>query len=293
MEAYENLLNENKVSKEEKNKFIGLTRKIKRLYKMAFASLEEDIVVIVKAILSLNDLLSNSAVIKDRKLFDAIQALRMAVKNSVETKTSDVDIKSSSFNRNINDVSDLMVAEATELSEKLPHIAIQLMISAIDSNLENLQKVRPIYVKQASEKLKDLIDSLQNAEDVQHMLGLLKELSKEIKNKMNELDLSIDPQLEAFYDILTNDKELTNNNNSEVLRQIAKELVTIIRKAGIDQYDNNRKIKSQINLELRKLLKNKYNYPPERLGGISGILIDEINEQIHLNKEYFKKVPDE
>jgi len=288
MQAYERLLNETEVTKEERNKFIKLVRKINRLYKMSFASLSEGNVIITKAIIALNDLLSNSAIIKDRRLFDAIEALKMAAKNSIETKISEVGITSSSFNRNINDVAGLMIEEARELESTAPNVAIQLIISAIDANLNQLEKTRPIYVKKASERLRELIDSLQNGEDTEHMIGLLHQLSKEITEKMGELNQFIEPQLEAFYDILANDEELKNTKNSEVLRRIATELVEIIRKTGIDQYDNNPAIKSRINLELRKMLKNKYNYPPDRLGGISGILIDEINEQIHLNKDYFK-----
>ncbi|MDR0676530.1 MAG: hypothetical protein LBF97_05785 [Elusimicrobiota bacterium] len=45
-------------------------------------------------------------------------------------------------------------------------------------------------------------------------------------------------------------------------------------------------------MALKKLLKEKYNYPPDKIKGIageSGLLVDSIKREIRINPSYFKR----
>ena len=104
---------------------------------------------------------------------------------------------------------------------------------------------------------------------------------------MNEEPEFNDPQLQAFFSILSDDEFLEHNKNSEVLKAIAEDLMRTVKENITDQFYKNKKVKKLIALELKKILKKKYNYPPEKLGGLSKILIDRINKTIIYNNEYY------
>lgn len=271
----------------EKNNFILLTRNLKRFYKMSYSILKDSIICNVKAAIYVNALLTVKT-INDDELQNTIELIKQAVKNSIDLKTSEVSISYSKISKNINDVSELLVLEAKELEKSFPRVSIEMMKNAIKSQLKSLESVRPMFVKTISTKLRDILNELQKTEDVEKVIEMLKVISKDVEFEKNKpLDFK-EKQLQVFYDILSNDKYLKLHQNSQVLREIAQKLLKTIRNTGVEQFEYNPKVKSKIKTELIKLLKNDYNYPPEHLGGVSGILVNEITKQIIIDKEFFK-----
>lgn len=285
--AYENILS---LDIKDKNDFILLARKTKRFFKMAYSVIDKDDSTLAKCIEIINSLLSTSLIQTDDRLQDTITLIKQAIANAVNSKTSEVFVSESKISKNINEVASILALEAKDLEKSAPHVAIEFMKHSIQAQLQSLKNIRPIFFKNASDKLREIISVLEKMEDIQRIIGMLRQLGKEVRSEAERpLEFTDNPQLQAFYDVISNDNYLKNNQNSEVLRRLAEELLDKIKECGTEQYENNPKVKSKIKIQLQILLKTKYNYPPAHLKEMSGILIDQVTKQIRINKDYFRK----
>jgi type I restriction enzyme R subunit len=122
--------------------------------------------------------------------------------------------------------------------------------------------------------------------NVDAILELLKELCKEYDSEINKPLEFNDPQLQSFFEILKSDNYFTKkyNDNSETLRNIAIDINNAIQKDGNinDQFLVNNKVKTSVVVALKKMLKNKYNYPPDELEISARRFVDSITEEIKI-----------
>lgn len=286
MSSYNDVLSFNL---QKKNEFIKLARKIKRFFKIAYSIISDKEATISKGVEIINSLLTAASVQQDDQLILTIEAIKQAVEKAVDTKTTDVEVMSSKLTKDINQVAYILQEEADTLIKTSPKVAIQLLKSSLQAQLKELERVRPVFAKKASDKLRDIINELEKTDDIERTIEIIRELSKEIVNEKNKPLEFDEPQLQAFFEIISNDAYLSHNNNSEVLRKIATELMSVVKENITDQFKNNPKVRTKVLVELKKLLKTKYNYPPEQLGGTSGILVDLISKEIKINEGYFRK----
>lgn len=274
----------------EKNDFIRLARKTKRFFKMSYSVIDQREATLAKCVEIINSLVSTSMIQTDDELQNAIELIKKAIANAVDSKTSDVFVSESKISRNINEVAAILSVEAKDLAKSSPHVAVEFMKHSIKAQLKSLQNVRPIFFKNASDKLREIITNLEKMEDIEKVIEMLRELGKEVTSEVNRpLEFEDNQQLQAFYDVISNDRYLKNNQNSEILRRLAEELLDKIKECGTEQFENNPQVKSKIKTQLQILLKTKYNYPPEHLNDMSGILVDQVTNQIRINKDFFRK----
>ncbi|MDQ7982889.1 MAG: HsdR family type I site-specific deoxyribonuclease [Spiroplasma sp.] len=274
---------------DKKNEFILLARKTKRFFKMAYSVINQTEATTAKCIEVINSFISSTSIQTDEELQNTIALIKAAIARAVDSKTSEVFVSATKISKNINEVAKILALEAKELEKSSPYVAIEFMKHSIKANLKILQNIRPVFAKKASDKLREIINALQRQEDIQQVMELLKALSKDIVNEKNKPLEFKDRQLQAFFEVLSNDDYLKNNQNSEVLRRLAEELVDEIKKSGTEQYENNPQVRSKIKTKLKILLKTKYNYPPDHLGGVSGILVDQLTREIKIDKEFFRR----
>jgi type I restriction enzyme R subunit len=123
---------------------------------------------------------------------------------------------------------------------------------------------------------------MKEHEDIDTILELLKDLAKEYNEEIKKPTEFKDSQLQAFFEIIKSDNYFTKkyNENSEELRNIAIDINNAIKGKVTDQFLVNSKVKSSVIVELRSLLKKKYNYPPEKLIDSSKRFIESITEEI-------------
>ncbi|PPE05099.1 type I restriction enzyme, R subunit [Entomoplasma ellychniae] len=289
IDAYDKLLNIELFSVDEKNKFIKLARKSKRFYKISYTSITEEELLISKCIETINSLITSSAIQNDSKLTWTIESIKEAIKNAVTTADTSVIIDESTMTKDINKVAGVLSSEAEKLAKSKPRVAATLYANAIKLEIDEISKIKPYFAKLVSEKLKDIISELESSREIDEIIELLIMLSKEIKEE-NDKPLEFeDIELQIFYDILSNDQFLQYNKNSETLRAIAQDLREVVRENNSDQYLIEKRIKSIITTELKKLLKTKYQYPPDGLYNLSENLIKEVTNSIKGNKKAFRK----
>lgn len=273
----------------EANKFVKLARSTKRFFRMSYSIIDAKDSTIAKCVEIINSLLTNSRIQTDDNLQNTIELIKEAVAKAVSTKTADVFVGQSKISKNINEVATVLAKEAGDLAKSSPRVAIEMFKHSVMAQISQIEKIRPVFAKTASNKLREIISKLEKMEDVEKVMDMLKELANEVKNEADKPLEFNDVQMQAFFEVISNDEYLNHNQNSEVLRRLAEELVDVVKQCGTEQFNNNPQVKAKISMELRKLLKNKYNYPPESLGGVSGILIDQITKQIRINNDFFRK----
>ncbi|AHI53828.1 type I site-specific restriction-modification system, R (restriction) subunit [Spiroplasma sabaudiense Ar-1343] len=277
------------LSNEERNKFIKIARKANRFFKIAYSSITEEESTICKGIQIINSLILTTSLQRDENLVLTIDAIKRAAEQAINANASQVEILESKISKNINDVARILQTEAEGLINSAPRVAAELFRHSIEALIKETERIRPVFAKKASEKLKKIILRLQENEDIERVIEMLRQLSKEIINENNkELEFE-DIQLQAFFEVVADDNYLGYNNNSETLRRIAIDLMDKVKDHVTGQFNTNPKVQSHVLFELKKLLKNKYGYPPDALGGVSGILFDKIKNEIRINPDYFRK----
>ena len=276
-------------TQEDRNAFILKVRAMTRLLKIAFTIIDRDTASMVRCLQVINNLLTIHNTQEDINLKITIEQIKEAIKKSVHSNETDITIKSTKIGKDINQVAKILEEEAKQLRHNNPHLAKKLLIDAINGKIAEVKKFRPIFAKKISEKLKNILFKLEKEEKLQKVIDMLIAISKEVTNKLNDDPEFNDPYLQAFFSILADDEYLKHNKNSEVLKSIANDLMNTIKENITDQFYKNKKVKNIVTAKLKFILKTKYNYPPEQLGGISKILIDQINKEIVYNPKYFIK----
>ena len=283
MNSFDKIL---KMDAGEKNQFIKLSRKIKRLLKVSFTVINKEVSSSAKAIGIVNSLLSSSNTRDDELLIATKEKIKEAIEMAVNAKVAETEIKTTKINKDINQVAELLESEALQIAENNPTVASRMLADVINIKIKDISRTRPFFAKKASMKLKELLVKIDQEEEIDDLLTKLIELSKDMTNKSNEDVEYADPQMQAFFQVLSDDKHFERNMNSEALRKIAEELMIVSKREsafGLKSLD----AENILLWELKKILKNKYDYPPEELGGISGILVDKIKETIEFNPDYF------
>ncbi|MGL5268671.1 MAG: type I restriction endonuclease subunit R [Spiroplasma sp.] len=284
--AYEKLL---ELPVEQKNKFIGLARETKRFFKMSYSVISQKESVIAKCIEIINSFLLKSLVETDENLENTIELIKAAIARTVDSKTSEVFTSESKISKNINETALTLTSEAKNLKKSSPLVAIEFMKYSIKAQLQNLQNIRPVFAKYASDKLRNIIAELSRIEDALTVVDRLEDLNQEIVKEANKpLEFEY-PQLQVFYEIVSNDEFLKNNHSSEILKKLIAEIIASIKECGVEQFENNPQVKSKIQTNLKSLLRQKYDYPLEHLQDISNILVEQLTNQIKINKDFFRK----
>lgn len=287
--AFNNLL---KLNSDEKTKFILLARKTKRYLKISYSVVTDKIGMIANCIEAINNLLSRSSIINDEKLSFTIDKINEMVHQAIDADSSKITIRKGKISKDINAVAEIIGDEAETLIKNSPFVATELLKHSIESEINKLRRTRPVFAKKISDKLLNILKESEKIADIENTMKLLRDLSKEI---VEGKDIGIhfkDPQLQAFFDVVSNDDYLKHNNNSEVLMQIAKDLNEEVEKNITSQFYTNPAVQAKVAYALTRLLKRKYNYPPEKIRGIageSGILVDSIKREIKINPSYFTR----
>lgn len=269
------------------NEFKCKVKRITKLMKFVFTVIDKNIASMVKVITIIKQFATRKNLAFDDQLNISIKKLKLAIEQAVDINSSQAILQPVKINKDISVVAALLETEARQLRNTQPNVAKKLLEDSINSNLALMKKTRPHFARKVSDMLKDILKRFQHEEDLQKYLDVLFDLSKEITTTLREDPAFSDPHLQAFFEILGDDEYFKQNKNSELLRKIAEDLMSVVKINITDQFYKNSKVRNKIAIQLKKILKNKYNYPPKKLNGISKILVDRINQEIKYSSEYY------
>ena len=124
------------------------------------------------------------------------------------------------------------------------NIAANILMRVMKEKVDSLKKVNLIKSKEFSEKLQRILEQYNNRHDEEDVYLVLEQLIK-LKDAIlisieegTQLDLTYEEK--AFFDVLTEDLEILETMDREVLLMIAKDLAKVIndtiKETGDDWY---------------------------------------------------------
>ena len=167
---------------------------------------------------------------------------------------------------------DLLTEENLQKLQAMPqkNIAANILMRVMKEKVDSLKKVNLVKSKEFSEKLQRILEQYNNRHDEEDVYLVLEELIK-LKDAIlvsieegTQLDLTYEEK--AFFDVLTEDLEILETMDREVLLMIAKDLAKVINdtiKETGDEWYKSERAQAKMRTKIKRLLR-KYDYPPNK-----------------------------
>ena len=160
-------------------------------------------------------------------------------------------------------LSDEFLEEVKNLEHK--NVALELLKRLLNNEILTMQKKFLVKSRSFSEMLEMTIRKYQNQTiESAQVIAELVELAKKIREEKNRgTDLHLSEDEVAFYDALCVNDSAVMELGDDALKQIARELVVMLRKNTTIDWTLKESIQAKLRVMVKKLLK-KYNYPPDK-----------------------------
>ena len=181
---------------------------------------------------------------------------------------------------------DLLTEENLQKLQAMPqkNIAANILMRVMKEKVNSLKKVNLVKSKEFSEKLQRILEQYNNRHDQEDVYLVLEELIK-LKDAIlisieEGTQLHLTYEEKAFFDVLTDDLEILESMDREVLLLIAKDLAKVIHdtiKETGDEWYKSERAQAKMRTKIKRLLR-KYDYPPNK----SEKAINQVLEQAEL-----------
>lgn len=163
----------------------------------------------------------------------------------------------------LNILSDEFMAELKDMPRK--NLALELLRRLLNDEIKQRSQRNIIQSKKFSEMLADAIKRYQNnaltaAEIIEELIRLAKEIKEADKRGEN---LNLDFRELAFYDALEVSDSAVQILGDDILKTIARELVTSVKNSVTIDWDKKESVQAKMRVMIKRILK-KYGYPPEK-----------------------------
>ncbi len=146
-----------------------------------------------------------------------------------------------------------------------PNLQIELLRRVLASEVRSLSRTNIVAERRFSEMLERAMNAYTNrALSAAEVIVELVEMAQQLKleyDRGTQLGLRSDEL--AFYDAVRQNKSAVSELGDDVLKAIAQELVTLVRRNATVDWDK----KEQVRANMRRLIKRlliKYDYPPDK-----------------------------
>ena len=195
---------------------------------------------------------------------DYDQAIRQIVSDAVASdKVINIFDAAGLKSPNIAVLSDEFLAEVKGLERK--NVALEVLKKLLNDEIRTMEKKFLVKSRSFSKMLEETIKRYQNQTiEAAQVIAELVELAKKIreeKERGEELNLTEDEV--AFYDALCENDSAVMELGDETLKQIAQELVAMLRKNTTIDWTLRQSVQARLRVLVKKLL-NKYKYPPDK-----------------------------
>lgn len=163
----------------------------------------------------------------------------------------------------LNILSDEFMAELKNMPRK--NLALELLRRLLNDEIKQRSSRNIVQSKKFSEMLAEAIKRYQNnaltaAEIIEELIRLAKEIKEADKRGEN---LNLDFRELAFYDALEVSDSAVQILGDEILKTIARELVTSVKNSVTIDWDKKESVQAKMRVMIKRILK-KYGYPPEK-----------------------------
>ncbi len=274
----------------QKDFFFNVVSRIARWYKLCSQSLEPIHKLEAQLYIMIRNFIRTQNVEEAIDVQKTIERLKEKMNEIITTGDVEISTIQLESRKDIAYISMLLEKEIKLIKEGQTPDAIKLksLENELKSEIKNFSKRSPLKAQELSKDLKHLVEKYESDKNLEEFMTGLFKMSKYIIQETQELEeMGGDTELQAFYSILANDQFRTRNYSSEILREIAREVMSKVKELITPQWWTNPGLRDKISSEIKKLLLVKYNYPPKDATSVSKILIDELNGLIKDNRRYF------
>jgi type I restriction enzyme R subunit len=146
-----------------------------------------------------------------------------------------------------------------------PNLQMGLLRRLLNDQIHTVQRTNLVQARKFSEQLEEAINkytnrSLTTAEIIAELVKLAKQMRDDAK-RHEELGLAEDEI--AFYDAIATNDSAVLDLGDEVLKKIARELVTAVRTSATIDWNLKDSVRAAMRAKVRRLLA-KYDYPPDQ-----------------------------
>jgi type I restriction enzyme R subunit len=146
-----------------------------------------------------------------------------------------------------------------------PNLQMGLLRRLLNDQIHTVQRTNLVQARKFSEQLEEAINkytnrSLTTAEIIAELVKLAKQMRDDAKRHA-ELGLAEDEI--AFYDAIATNDSAVLGLGDEVLKKIARELVTAVRASATIDWNLKDSVRAAMRAKVRRLLA-KYDYPPDQ-----------------------------
>ena len=168
----------------------------------------------------------------------------------------------------------------------LQALRIELIRRILDTAVRKVGKRNLVAERKFSEMLAKAINAYENrtltaAEVVAALVELAKEMRKEVDRGV-KLGLKEDEL--AFYDAVRQNDSAVMEMGDEVLKQIAEELVLLVRQNATVDWDKKEQVRALLRRSVRRLL-TKYHYPPDKQESAIDLVVEQAERVAKLRLE--------
>lgn len=173
------------------------------------------------------------------------------------------------------------------MAMKRKNIAAEILKKLLEDKIKFFDKTNLIKATAFSQKLKLLVDKynqISNA-DIDSFIGEMINIAKEIEEAGKEgAELDLTPEEQAFYDALSKPELVKEHYKSDILREMAKQLIMVIRKNKTPDWYKRNDAKANMRSLIKRLLK-QYKYPPEEVPEATELVIKQAELQMRYEEE--------
>ncbi len=176
----------------------------------------------------------------------------------------------------ISILSDEFLAEVKGLPHK--NLAFEMLKRLLNDEIVTMMRSNLVKSRSFAKMLEETIKKYQNRTiEAAQVIAELVELAKKIKaEKDRGKDIGLTPEEVAFYDALCVNESAIRELGDEILKQIAQELVVMLRKNTTIDWTIKENVQAKLRVYVKKLLR-KYNYPPDKQEGATQTVLEQAN----------------
>ncbi|SPF69400.1 Type III restriction enzyme, res subunit [Propionibacterium ruminifibrarum] len=159
------------------------------------------------------------------------------------------------------------------------HLAVEALRDLLVKEAEAVTRNNVVRRKTFSERISELMIRYTNqqitAADVIYELG---RIAEEVRGEADR-GTSFDPPLShdelAFYDAVSQNDSAVLAQGTDVLAQIARELVTVMRRDTRTDWTRRPEVQAKLRASVKRLLR-RYHYPPDKQKGAVELVIEQM-----------------
>jgi type I restriction enzyme R subunit len=158
----------------------------------------------------------------------------------------------------------------------LQALRIELIRRILDTAVRKVGKRNLVAERRFSEMLAQAINAYENRTlTAAEVVAALVELAKQMKQEADRgAKLGLKEDELAFYDAVRQNDSAVMEMGDEVLKQIAEELVLLVRQSATVDWDKKEQVRALLRRSVRRLL-TKYHYPPDQQESAIDLVVEQ------------------